>query len=108
MNPQDNIMAQARQAVQGARPTAQPQGMPQAPTMPQKAGLPVPPPQVAMNLAKMAVTMNPMVLGTLIWRALKQHGESLNQKGIQDLGQGGQPPMPQGVPMTGGPNVQAR
>ena len=102
MNPNDNIMQQARQAVQGAQQA--PQGMPQAPVAPQKQGLPVPPPQVALQLAKMAMSMDPMVLGTLIWRALKQHGESLNQQGIQDLGQGGQPPMPQGMPPMGGMN----
>ena len=109
MNPNTQpIQAQARQIVQGAMP---PQGgMPQvaprpAPQMAKPSGLPVPPPQVALQLAKQALTMPPMVLGTLIWRALHQHGQAIGQLGKNSMQMGAMQP-PQG--MTGGPNVQAR
>lgn len=74
MNP--NIMAEARQAVQGAQ-------APQAP-LPAQApqptpSLPTPPPQVALQLAKQALSMPPMVLGTLLWRALGQHGAAVGK-----------------------------
>ncbi len=98
MNPNDPIQAQARQALQSAQQApiggGQPQGQPQAP----QGGLPVPPPQIAMQMAHIALSLDPMVLGTLIWRALKEHGESLNQQGIQDLASGQPSDLPQGMP----------
>ena len=105
MNPQDgNIMQQARQTLQGAQsqgPVQAPQQPPMAPQDPtQGQGLPVPPPNVAMHLANFAQQMDPMILGTLLWRALKQHGETMNMQGLQDLGQGAQPG---GVPPTAPP-----
>jgi len=89
--------AQARQAVQGAQGTPAPfptgggpviqnpaaQGSPlasmgsnQAPSA-QMNSLPVPPTHVANYFAQMASKMHPQVLGTLIWRALQQHGQAL-------------------------------
>lgn len=101
-------MAEARQAMQGAQGGQQPSQppmppqqqpvAPQAPQAPQGQGLPVPPPEVAMQMAQLAQTLDPMVLGTLIWRALQQHGESLNAQGMNDMGgQPQAPQMPQGM-----------
>ena len=87
-------MAQARQALQGAQraPIAPPQGAPQAPQQglpvppPQGApqapqqGLPVPPPHIANYFAQLAQTLHPQVLGTLIWRALQQHGATMGNQ----------------------------
>lgn len=103
-----NIIQDAKQTMQGAQPNLDAQISGQPPQTPDVAGtvgqaspatpqgLPVPPPQVAMHLAQMAQTLDPIVLGTLIWRALKEHGESLNAQGANDLG-GGQPPQPGGA-----------
>ena len=86
-------MQAARQTVQQAQSPVAPQGMPQAPTMPQKSNLPVPPPGVALQLAKQAQSMPPLVLGTLIWRGLQQHGQAV---GNLTKHFGGQPQMPMG------------
>lgn len=102
---QPNALSAAKQAFQGMQPqgaqsapVAQPdasQGMPQPSLTP---GLPVPPPHVAQQLALASKTWDPMVLGTLIYRALKEHA---NAKAAP---QPGQPPMglPPTAPMQGG------
>jgi hypothetical protein len=101
MNPaQPNIMQQARQAMPPQAPQGAAAGQPMKPQkgMINPSGLPVPPPGVAMMLAQKAATMPPMVLGTLIWRGLQQHGQAtgqLTQHFHDPMAQGAAPQMGQ-------------
>lgn len=62
-----------------------------APSAPQSpASLPVPqtqlpPPQILMQLATAAKTLDPLVLGAFIFHALSQNKEPLSIQGITDL-----------------------
>ncbi len=85
---QQQAQGMATQPIMPNHPMVIPGGHPMPPQMsPQQQSGNLPPPPVLMQLAQEAKALDPMMLGAIIFHALKQGGEPLNSQGITSLGQ---------------------